>query len=174
MASSVYASNPFTKEPGYINFNVSVPSEKSLPNAEETLLNVLDDLKDNPITSEELKRARSNIMKEIDQLSRDSGYMATYMSEYIGAGNWRLAFIHRDRIENTTVEEVNAAVQKYFIPTNRTIGNFIPTDKPERVEILHTEGLAEMVVNYKGKEAMDVGEDFDVNYDNIQNLILNL
>ena len=33
LASSVYASNPFTKEPGYINFNVSVPSEKSLSTA---------------------------------------------------------------------------------------------------------------------------------------------
>ena len=169
MASSVYASNPFTKEPGYINFNVSVPSEKSLADAEKTLLSVLDDLKNNPITSDELKRSRANIMKQLDQRSRNSGFMATYMSEFIGAGDWRLAFIHRDRIESTSVEEVNAAVQKYFIPTNRTIGNFIPTDKPERVEILHTEGLAEMVASYKGKVAMDVGEDFDVNYDNIQN-----
>ena len=169
MASNVYASNPFTKDPGFINFNVSVPSEKSLADAEKTLLSVLDGLKDNPITSEELKRARANVMKQLDQLSRNSGYMATYMSEFIGAGDWRLAFIHRDRVESTTVEEVNAAVQKYFIPTNRTIGNFIPTDKPERVEILHTEGVAEMVASYKGKVAMDVGEDFDVDYDNIQN-----
>ena len=136
-ASSVYASNPFTKEPGYINFNVSVPSEKSLEEAESELLKVLDDLKVNPITVDELKRARANIMKQLDQLSRNSGVMGTYMSEFIGAGDWRLAFIHRDRIESTTVEQVNAAVQKYFIPTNRTIGNFIPTDKPERVEILH-------------------------------------
>ena len=169
MASNVYASNPFTKDPGFINFNVSVPSEKSLADAEKTLLSVLDGLKDNPITSEELKRARANVMKQLDQLSRNSGYMATYMSEFIGAGDWRLAFIHRDRVESTNVEEVNAAVQKYFIPTNRTIGNFIPTDKPERVEILHPEGVAEMVASYKGKVAMDVGEDFDVDYDNIQN-----
>ncbi len=169
MASNVYASNPFTKDPGFINFNVSVPSEKSLADAEKTLLSVLDGLKDKPITSEELKRARANVMKQLDQLSRNSGYMATYMSEFIGAGDWRLAFIHRDRVESTTVEEVNAAVQKYFIPTNRTIGNFIPTDKPERVEILHPEGVAEMVASYKGKVAMDVGEDFDVDYDNIQN-----
>ena len=169
MASNVYASNPFTKDPGFINFNVSVPSEKSLADAEKTLLSVLDGLKDNPITSEELKRARANVMKQLDQLSRNSGYMATYMSEFIGAGDWRLAFIHRDRVESTTVEEVNAAVQKYFIPTNRTIGNFIPTDKLERVEILHPEGVAEMVASYKGKVAMDVGEDFDVDYDNIQN-----
>ena len=168
-ASSVYASNPFTKEPGYINFNVSVPSEKSLEEAESELLKVLDDLKVNPITADELKRARANIMKQLDQLSRNSGVMGTYMSEFIGAGDWRLAFIHRDRIESTTVEQVNAAVQKYFIPTNRTIGNFIPTDKPERVEILHTEGVSEMVASYKGRVALDAGEDFDVAYDNIQN-----
>ena len=64
MASNVYASNPFTKDPGFINFNVSVPSEKSLADAEKTLLSVLDGLKDNPITSEELKRARANVIYE--------------------------------------------------------------------------------------------------------------
>lgn len=169
LASSVYASNPFTKEPGYINFNVSVPSEKSLSTAEEVLKKVLDELKSNPITEDELKRSRSNIMNQLDQLSRNSGVMGTYMSEFIGAGDWRLSFIHRDRIENTSLGQVNAAVQKYFIPTNRTIGTFIPTDAPERAEIPHTEGVQDLVTSYKGKKAMDVGEDFDVAYDNIQN-----
>lgn len=169
MASSVYASNPFTKDPGYINFNVSVPSEKSLPAAEEVLKNVLDELKSNPITEDELKRSRSNIMNQLDQLSRNSGVMGTYMSEFIGAGDWRLSFIHRDRIEGTSLNQVNAAVQKYFIPTNRTIGTFIPTDAPERVEIPHNDGINDLVASYEGKKALDVGEDFDVAYANIQN-----
>ena len=52
---------------------MSVPSEKSLEEAESELLKVLDDLKVNPITVDELKRARANIMKQLDQLSRNSG-----------------------------------------------------------------------------------------------------
>ncbi|GGD03115.1 M16 family metallopeptidase [Hyunsoonleella pacifica] len=168
-ASSVWSFSPFTKEPSFMYFNVDVPSDKSLNEAESTLVNLLDDLKSNPITEEEVKRAKSNILKRYDQIIRNSSYLGTFMSEFIGAGDWRLSFIQRDRVEAMTADKVNTAVQRYLINTNRTVGNFIPTKKPIRVEIEHTEGLEELVTNYKGKEGLDAGEAFDVSYENIQN-----
>tara|TARA_R110002096_G_scaffold9533_8_gene37649 strand:- start:9388 stop:12147 length:2760 start_codon:yes stop_codon:yes gene_type:complete len=168
-ASSMYSYIPFTKEPGFMYINVNVPSDKSLAEAETTMLTLLDDLKNNPITEEELNRAKSNLLKRIDQISRNSGYLGTYMSEFIGAGDWRLSFIQRDRIEAMTADKVNAAINRYLINTNRTVGNFIPAEKPIRVEIEHTTGLDELVKSYKGKEGMDAGEAFDVSYENIQN-----
>src|SRR5690606_3670264 len=168
-AATVYASMPFTKEPSYIYFEANVPSDKSLEEAENIMLSVLDGLKDNPITEEELNRAKANLLKQYDQISRNSAYMATYVSEFIGAGDWRLMFIHRDRVEEMTVDKLNAAVQRYFITTNRTVGNFVPTKSPIRVEIEHTEGLDALVSNYKGKEGFGAGEVFDVSYENIQN-----
>src|SRR5690606_6244919 len=155
-AATVYASMPFTKEPSYIYFEANVPSDKSLEEAENIMLSVLDGLKDNPITEEELNRAKANLLKQYDQISRNSAYMATYVSEFIGAGDWRLMFIHRDRVEEMTVDKLNAAVQRYFITTNRTVGNFVPTKSPIRVEIEHTEGLDALVSNYKGKEGFEV------------------
>ncbi|MCX7550048.1 M16 family metallopeptidase [Xanthomarina sp. F2636L] len=166
-ASSVWSFMPFTKEPSFIYINVNVPSDKSLPEAEAALLGLLDDLKNNPITEEELNRAKSLELKQIDQLFRNSSFLATYMSEFIGAGDWRLAFINRDRIEEMTVDKVNAAIQRYLIQTNRTVGKFIPTEKPMRVAIEHTENVEELVANYKGKESLGAGEAFDVSYDNI-------
>lgn len=167
-AASVYATIPFTKEPSYIYIYVNVPSEKSLKEAETILLETLDGMRENPISEEELNRAKANLLKQYDQISRNSAYMATYMSEFIGAGDWRLAFIHRDRVEEMTIEKLNAAAQRYFIPTNRTVGTFVPTKTPIRVEIEHTQGLDGLVSNYKGKEAFDAGEVFDVSYENIQ------
>ncbi|WP_111306867.1 M16 family metallopeptidase [Confluentibacter sediminis] len=168
-ASSIWSFSPFTKEPSFIYFNVDVPSDKSLSEAETTLLSALDGLKDNPITEEELNRAKSNLLKQYDQIARNSSYLGTYMSEFIGAGDWRLSFILRDRVEKMTVEKVNNAIQRYFINTNRTVGNFVPAKKPIRVEIEHTEGLEALVSNYKGKEGYGAGEAFDVSYENIQN-----
>ena len=167
-ASSLWSFAPFTEEPSFMYFNVDVPSDKSLAEAENTLLDIFDNFVSNPITEEELKRAKANIMKQMDQTFRDSGFLGTYMSEFIGAGDWRLAFIHRDRVEAATLEEVNAALLRYFVPTNRTVGKFIPTKDPVRIAIPHTEGLQELVGDYKGKEVMDAGEVFDVAYDNIQ------
>lgn len=168
-AASIWSFSPFTKEPSFLYFNVDVPSDKSLAEAESTMLNLLDGLKDNPITEEEVKRAKANILKQYDQISRNSAYLGTFMSEFIGAGDWRLSFIQRDRVEAMTAEKVNAAIQRYLIPTNRTVGNFVPAEKPIRVEIEHTEGLQELVTNYKGKEGLGEGEAFDVSYENIQN-----
>lgn len=167
-ASSIWSFTPFTKEPSFMYVNVDVPSDKSLAEAETILLGLFDTLKENPITDDELKRAKSNLLKQIDQVFRNSSYLGTYMSEFIGAGDWRLAFINRDRIENMTLAQVNKALTTYFIPTNRTVGNFVPTKDPITVGIPHTENLEDLVVNYKGKEAMDAGEAFDVSYENIQ------
>lgn len=167
-ASSLWSFSPFTKEPSFMYFNVDVPSDKSLVEAEKTLLEVFDGLAENPITEAELKRAKANLMKQMDQINRNSAYLGTYMSEFIGAGDWRLSFIHRDRLEAMTLEKVNTALNKYFIKTNRTIGNFVPTKEPKRIEIPHVQGVEAMVKSYKGRKGLEAGEAFDVSYDNIQ------
>ncbi|HZJ21166.1 MAG TPA: pitrilysin family protein, partial [Pricia sp.] len=167
-ASSLWSFSPFTKEPGFLYINVEVPSDKSADEVETILKKTLDEVKSNPITQDEVDRAKANLLKQIDQQFRNSAYLGTYMSEFIGAGDWRLAFIYRDRIENATLEDVNAVAKKYFIPTNRTIGRFIPVKTPERVGIAHTENLDSLVSGYKGKEGMGTGEAFDVAYDKIK------
>ena len=168
-ASSVSSFMPFVKEPSFMYLSVDVPSDKSLVEAESVFLSLLDDFGKNPVTDEEVNRAKSNILKGIDQINRNSSRLGTYLTEFIGAGDWRLSFIRRDRIEKMTVDKVNAAIQRYFINTNRTVGNFVPTKQPMRVDIEHTEGLTELAANYKGKEGYGAGEAFDISYDNIQN-----
>ncbi|MEX0273025.1 MAG: M16 family metallopeptidase, partial [Flavobacteriaceae bacterium] len=164
-ASSLWSFSPFTKEPGFLYINVDVPSDKDAQAVEDIVRNTLDNLE--PITQEELDRGKANLLKGIDQMSRNSSQLGRYMSEFIGAGDWRLAFIHRDRIEAMTLEKVNEVAQKYLIPTNRTVGRFIPTKEPKRVAVEHTKNLQELVASYKGKEDMGTGEAFDVSYDNI-------
>lgn len=168
-ASSIYSFTPFLKEPGYIYINVEVPSDKDADEVEDIIRNMMDNLE--PVTQEELERAKANLLKGIDQMFRNSNYLGLEMSEYIGAGDWRLAFLHRDRIENITLEEVNEVLGKYFIPTNRTIGRFIPVKEAERVEIPHVRNIDELVSGYKGKEDKGTGEAFDVSYDNIESRI---
>ncbi|MGB5553226.1 MAG: pitrilysin family protein [Flavobacteriaceae bacterium] len=167
-ASSIWSYAPFTKEPGFLYMNVEVPSDKNADDVFEVLRTSLDDLKNHPITQEELDRAKLNIAKQIDEVNRNSAYLGTYMSEFIGAGDWRLSFIYRDWVEKMTLEKVNAAMTKYLIPTNRTMGRFYPTPTPERVSIGHTENLQDMVSDYKGRESLGTGEAFDVAYDAIQ------
>ena len=168
-ASSLWSYAPFLKEPGFFYINVDVPSDKNADEVQSILKSTLDNLKDNPITQEELDRAKSSLLKGIDQINRNSAYLGTYMSEFIAAGDWRLSFLHRDRIEAVTLEQANMVMKKYLIPTNRTTGRFYPTKEPVRVSIPHTEDINALVKDYKGREAMSTGEAFDVSYDAIEN-----
>lgn len=165
-ASDIFAFSPFTKEPGFMYINVNVPSVKDADEAQRVVRETMDNFE--AITQEELDRAKANLLKNIDQISRNSAYLGTYMSEFIGAGDWRLSFIQRDRIENMTLDKVNEIAKKYFIPSNRTIGRFIPTKDPQRVTLEHTKGMEDLVASYKGREDMGTGESFDVSFSNIE------
>lgn len=167
-ASSIFSYAPFTKEPSFLYIETSVPSDKDIAVAETTLTKLLDNLKANPITEEEVNRAKAILEKQYDQVNRNSSSFGKYMTEYIAAGDWRLAFIHRDRVAQTTAKMVNEALQRYIIPTNRTIGNFKPVKALNSVTIPHTENLEDLVTNYKGKEGYGAGTVFDVSYENIQ------
>jgi len=166
-ASSQWGFAPGLNEGGFIYLNADVRKDNSLEDAKTTMLATLDDLKANPPTAEEIERAKTTILKNWDLGYNNSDRVGLSMSEYIAAGDWRLYFLYRDRIEAVTAEDVVRVANKYFVPSNRTIGLFIPEDKPVRAEIPDAPNVSALVANYKGKEEVAVGEEFDPSPDNI-------
>jgi zinc protease len=77
-------------------------------------------------------------------------------------------FLYRDRLEMVTPEAVQAVARKYLPRNNRTVGMFIPAEKSERVSVPPTPALAEMIGDYKGREALAMGEAFDVSPQNVE------
>jgi zinc protease len=90
------------------------------------------------------------------------------LSEWIGMGDWRLFFIHRDRLRKVTPEEVAQAATRYLKPSNRTVGAFVPTARPDRTEVPAAPDVASLVKDYKGDAAAAPGEDFDASPSNIE------
>src|SRR5262249_25939468 len=89
-------------------------------------------------------------------------------SNYAAQGDWRLYFLDRDRTEKVTPEQVKAAAAKYLQRNNRTVGMFIPTEKPERVPVPQSPDVADLFKDYKGREAIAAGESFDATPANIE------
>lgn len=154
-------------EPGFAYFSVDVLKDKDLATAEEALLSTFDELKNTPPTTEEVERAKNRLMKNYNLYMRDSDRVGRYISEFIAQGDWRLAFIYRDRLEQVTPEQVVAAANRYFKASNRTVGRFIPTDAPDRADIPDVPNIAAMVDGYEGRESASEGEAFDPSYGNI-------
>ena len=77
------------------------------------------------------------------------------------------SFLQRDRIAALTVADVERVALNYFKEDNRSFGQFIPVEKPDRADIPATPDVAKLVEGYKGKAAMVTGEVFDATPANI-------
>ncbi len=156
------------KEPGLIMSLAEVLKEKSLDDVKQTMIQVYDNLGVNPPTSEEVERAKTKLTKEFDLFFNSTERIGLALSEYIGMGDWRLLFLHRDRVKNITVDDVVRVAKHYFKPDNRTIGLFIPVEKPDRSEIPADPNVEELVKDYKGRQDIAMGEAFDPSPANIE------
>ncbi|MFN9973298.1 MAG: insulinase family protein, partial [Phycisphaerae bacterium] len=76
-------------------------------------------------------------------------------------GDWRLYFLHRDRLEKVTAADVQRVAKEYLTRSNRTGGIFEPSDSPQRVPIPSTPEIAGMIGDYKGRQDVAQGEAFD-------------
>lgn len=159
---------PALKEGGYLLAGAGVRKEDDLQEAKTLMMAALDSLTINPPTPEEVERAKKRLLKNWDLAYNDSGRIGVSLSESIAQGDWRLFFLFRDNIEQVAVEDVVQVAKKYFKPSNRTVGTFIPTANPDRAEIPDAPDVAALVEGYKGREAVAEGEAFDPSPDNIE------
>src|SRR3954453_16984789 len=148
-------------DPGLFNLNAEVPRDNSLEEVRGILIATTEEIGAKGVTEEEVNRARQQILKARDRAATDTAQIGIALSEWTAQGDWRLYFMHRDRIEKVSAEKVQAAAKKYLQRNNRTVGLFIPTEKAERVSVPPTPDVATMVADYKGRPALAEGEEFD-------------
>ncbi|HEX8558427.1 MAG TPA: pitrilysin family protein [Pyrinomonadaceae bacterium] len=167
-ASSAFGFGFQWRDPGLAVFGAEVRQGDSLEAARDALLQTVEGVAANPPTKEEVERARAQLLKTIELTMNNSDRVGLTLSEFIGAGDWRLFFLHRDRLRAVTPEEVARAAAAYFKPSNRTLGLFIPTPKPDRAEIPPAPDLAAALRDYKGDAAVAAGEAFDPSPANVE------
>ncbi len=156
-------------EPGVLVNFVEVRKGDSLSQARETLFATINGLKDNPPTEQEVERARNQLIKNLERVYKDSQFFALSMSEWAANGDWRLFFIHRDRIKSITEADVARVVNQYLLESNVSVAEFHPVDEtPPRAEIPAAPDIAALVSDYQSDEQMAEGEQFDPSPENIQ------
>ena len=156
------------RDPGIVGFSAEVPKETVFGPARDGLLQVVEGFAENPPTKEEVARARTYRLKAIDEVLNSSENIGPSLSRWIGMGDWRLLFLHRDRLKKVTPEDVRRVAAKYLKPANRTLALFVPTAQPDRADIPESLDVAAMLKDYKGEALVAAGEAFDPSPANIE------
>jgi zinc protease len=168
LATKEYGFSQNLYDPGYTYFALSVPKDKSLDSAKVAFLSAADRLSTLTVTQEDLDRARNTLKKEMsDYLNNTLNYVLG-VADIIGAGDWRLSYIYRDRLDQLTLADVQACLKKYYLTSNRTVGVFIPDKSAERVDVPERPDVAALVNGYKGRAVVAETGTFEATIANIK------
>ena len=168
LATKVYGWSPTLYDPGFSYFGCSIPKDKSLDSAKTAFIDAANNLSNTVITQEDLDRAKNNLKKNVYDVQSNTENFCIDLAEIIGAGDWRLFYIYRDRVDSLTLEDVQAALKKYYLPSNRTVGVFIPDKTAERTTVAARPDINALVKNYKGRAVTAQTETFEVSIPNIK------
>ena len=155
-------------QPGLFTAVAVQPRSGDAAKMEEVLLAQLERLASEPVTAEEVAQAQQRLANGFDLYFTNVNAVGVGLSEYVASGDWRLLFTHRDAIARVTAEDVNRVAAQYLRASNRTLGRFIPTDEPDRVEVPVAPPAASVVAGYTGRAAVDAGEHFEPTPENIE------
>jgi zinc protease len=161
LASSVYGFPFGLQEPGAILFGAEAAEGTEGPALLQALVESIESAAQTPFTAEEVERAKAELLRERELQMANSQAVAVELSEWAAQGDWRLFFLHRDRLEKVTPDDVTRAASAWLTRNNRTAGIFEPADAPERIAIPPAPELATLLENYTGRSEIAQGEEFD-------------
>ena len=168
LASSAFGTERQLREAGFAYFGANVRQGAPIDAARDALLGVLEGFAAKPATEEEVERSRTRLLNDIELTLADSRELTMALSECAGIGDWRVLFLHRDRLKKVTAADVQAAAIRYLKPANRTLGIFVPTQSADRAEIPPVPDLAAALKDYRGSATVAQGEDFNPTPANIE------
>jgi zinc protease len=146
---------------------VQLAPGQDVDKARAELLATVESMAREPITAAELARAKLKWMKDWEQNFTNPETVGFALSEYVAQGDWRLLFVTRDQVRDLTLPEVQRVAEQTLLPDNRTLGLYLPTDKPERAPAPARVDLAQLMKGFKPQAAAAKVEAFDATPANI-------
>jgi zinc protease len=148
-------------EPGPLFLNAVLAPGQDMDRARAEMAAVVDGLATEPVTAEELERARTSWLNAWDRSFTDPEAVGVYLSEAIAKGDWRLYFLQRDRVRKLTLADVHRVAGTWLKRDNRTVGIYLPATDLQRAPQGEKVDVAALVKDYKGDPGVAQAEAFD-------------
>lgn len=167
LAAEAFAYSQGLQDPGFTLLGLQLAPGQDLDPAREAMLSTVESLATEPVTQEELERARLKYLKRWELNFTNPEQVGVALSESIAQGDWRLFFLHRDQVRQLKLADVNRVAASYLARANRTLGTYIPTEKPVRAPAPERVDVAPLVKGYKGEAVAAQAEVFNATPANI-------
>jgi zinc protease len=167
LAAGTFAFSQAMAEPGFAIFGAQLAPGQDVERARADMLATLEGAAAEPISEAEVERARAKWLKSWEQSFTNPEAVGHALSEYVSLGDWRLFFLLRDRVREVKPADVQRVAAQYLLPANRTLGTYIPTDKPLRPPVPRQVDVAEQMKSFKPQAAAAVAEAFEATPANI-------
>jgi zinc protease len=167
LAADVFGFSQGLADPGYVLFGAQLSPQQDMDGARKALLDTIESFHDHPVTQEELDRAKAKWLKGWEATFADPQHVGVALSESVAKGDWRLFFLTRDRIQATTLADVQRVAEQTFLRSNRTLGEYVPTAQPVRAPKPERPDIAAMFKDFKPQAARAQAEAFDASPANI-------
>ena len=167
LAAGVFSFSEGLADPGFMLLGAQLAAGQDPKQASEALLSTVESVAQAPITQEELDRAKAKWLKQWETGFADPQHVGVALSEAVAQGDWRLFFLIRDRIKAATLADVQRVAAEVFVPSNRTLGQYIPTAAPVRAPQPVRVDVAAQLKGFKGQATAAQAEAFDASPANI-------
>jgi zinc protease len=116
------------RDPGWYEVSVTAAPGKDLATIEPVLQKTIAELRDRPISQEELNRAKTQLQtsyiygnQDITSQANQLGYNQTV------SGDYRYSDRYLQAIDKVTIADIQRVAKLYLDPTKQTMGKFEPT-----------------------------------------------
>ena len=167
LAASVFGFSQELADPGYILLGAQLSNEQEPAKAAQAMLAEIEDVARQPITEAELARAKAKWLNSWEQGFADPQHVGVALSEAVAQGDWRLFFLSRDRVKAVGLADVQRVAEQTFLPSNRTLGQYVPTTAPQRAPQPARVDVTAALKDFKGQAAAAATEAFDASPANI-------
>ena len=167
LASSISGYTEILKDPGFSYYACEISKDKDIIAAQAAFLETMNKVSTMIFTEDDVNRAKNELLKSTENTYNNTVNFSIALTEFIGGGDWRLFFTHRDCIEKLTLADIQNAAKRYYLTTNRTWGKFIPDNNSQRTTVSEPADISALVKDYKGKVTDSKIVNFDATVENI-------
>ena len=161
LAASTFSWVAGLHDPGFAVFGAQLPPGGDPDAVAPLLIETVESVSREPVTAEELERARRNWLNAWDTAFADPEVVGISLSESIAQGDWRLFFLQRDRIRAARLPDVQRVAEQWLLPSGRNLAIHRPTAQPVRAPAPARVDVQAEIATFQPQAAAAVVEAFD-------------